>query len=166
MYFFVCVCVSVYPCLHEQTPGMSKIHPRNLPISLDKPSRAADSHGCVDCPKCRNSAVFSAKTLRISPSFPPYNLPLGPTGSGRPHWPQDPGSSWASLLILPPLGAGLIHREGTWTNIARLTYVYTFLHTPSYTNILYIHRKAGIEYTTTNLIHSCNINTRRHHFYL
>lgn len=160
-------------CPNEQTPGSSKIHPHNLPISLDKPSRTADSQGRVDCPKCRKTSAFLGEDITHTPllpgCFPPaYNLPPGPTGNHRPRLAQDRGSSWATPLILPPppQGVGLMYKEGTCTNIAHLTYVCNLLHTPSGTNILYTHGKPGIEYTTTNLLHSCNINMKSYRLYL
>lgn len=154
--------VSACSRLHEQTPGLSQIHPHNLPISPDKPSRAADSRGRVDCPKTQENLGLPGRRHYAYPfflpgCFPPVPTisPPGPTGNQRPHQPEDRGSSWATPLILPPtlVGVGLMDREGACTNIAPLTYVCNPLHTPSYANILYTERKAGAEYTTTNLLH-------------
>lgn len=119
-----------------------------------------------------------AKTLRTSPSSlaalhqPTISLQI-PQGTRRPKRAKNQVSSCVTLLIpppptlpLPPKRVDLMYREGTCTNIAHLTYVCNLLHTPLHTSIRYTHRNPGMEYTTTNLLHSCNINMKNHWLYL
>lgn len=116
-----------------------------------------------------------AKTLHTSlsslaaPHQRTISLHIYPTGTRHSNQAQNQVSSWSTLLIHPsshPKRKGLMYKEETCTNIAHLTYVYNLLHTPLHTNIRYTRRYPGIEYTTTNLLHSCNINMKNHWLHL
>lgn len=110
-----------------------------------------------------------AKTLRTSPSSllaAPHQHAIYfqiPRGTVAPNQTQNQVSSTG---YLPPTLLDLTYWEETCTNIARLTYVCNLQHTPLHTNTGYTHRNPGMEYTTTNLLHSCNINMKNHWLYL
>lgn len=141
LHYEVCVCVILYlyffggggggglpwSWLPEQTPGLSRIHPHNLSISLDKTPRPADSQGCVECPECRKASAFLGED--IMHILPPWLLSSSLQSLSRSHrepLPKPvPGLRLllrATPLIHNPylplsLGVGLIHREETCTNI-------------------------------------------------
>lgn len=112
------------------------------------------------------------RTLRIPPP-PPWLNPSSLQSPSRSHREPSPPPGPGSRLLLgysadtPPSRSGPDVQGGNlYKHCTFDLCVQSLTHTPSHTNILYTHRKTGIEYKTTNLLHSCNINMKSQRLYL
>ncbi|CAB1454832.1 unnamed protein product [Pleuronectes platessa] len=75
---------TAFSCVHEQTPGLSAIHPRSRTISRDKPSRTADSQGNVlTAPERRETSAFLGEEITHVSCFPPVKHLQVPQGTVR-----------------------------------------------------------------------------------
>jgi len=147
IYVFLCtpLCgggVSACSCLYEQTPDLTQIHPHNLQISLDKPSRTADSWDVLTGPNAGKLLPSWVKTLRI----PSSSLTASVQSADSLQGPQRTVAPTRSRILLVqsadmPHGANLMQREGTCANINCLCDLHMLSVT--HTNLLYTQGKPG-----------------------